>query len=86
VTGAAGQPVRVDERGALTGVPARFRPARDEAEAPVTAWAGPWPVDESWWENPRGLVARFQMVGADGRAWLLRCDADGAWCTEASYD
>jgi protein ImuB len=86
VVGATGQPVRVDERGVLSSPPARFRPARDQAEGPVTAWAGPWPVDEHWWEDGAGLVARFQVVGADGRAWLLRCDADGGWWTEASYD
>jgi protein ImuB len=88
VVGAAGQPVRVDERGELTSPPVRFRPAHDQAEAPVTAWAGPWPVDESWWEqreDGHGVVARFQIVGADGRAWLLRCGPDG-WWTEAAYD
>jgi protein ImuB len=59
---------------------------------PVEAWAGPWPVDEQWWEvsagsttRSSGLVARFQMVGADGRAWLMRCEGD-RWVTEAAYD
>jgi protein ImuB len=88
VVGATGQPVRVDERGELSSPPARFRPARDQAEAPVSAWAGPWPVDEAWWEEREeghGVVSRFQVVGADGRAWLLRCGPDG-WWTEASYD
>jgi protein ImuB len=77
--------VRVDEYGVLSSPPARFRPVGDQAESPVTAWAGPWPVDEQWWEDSAGLVARFQVVGAVGRAWLLRCGPDG-WWTEASYD
>jgi protein ImuB len=85
VVGDRGQPVRVDEYGVLSSPPARFRPVGDQAESPVTAWAGPWPVDEQWWEDSAGLVARFQVVGADGRAWLLRCGPDG-WWTEASYD
>ncbi|GAA5156246.1 DNA polymerase Y family protein [Nocardioides marinquilinus] len=52
---------------------------------PVTGWAGPWPADESWWDGGTGLAARFQVVGADGRAWLLECTPDG-WQVEAGYD
>ena len=37
------------------------------------AWAGPWPVDESWWAEGEGRSSRFQVVGADGRAWLMVC-------------
>lgn len=53
---------------------------------PVAAWAGPWPVEERWWspESTRRL-ARFQLVGADGNAWLLLVE-DGRWWTEARYD
>nr|WP_218849350.1 DNA polymerase Y family protein [Nocardioides perillae] len=32
-----------------------------------------------------GRAARFQVVGVDGRAWLLRWSAAG-WCLEAGYD
>ncbi len=96
VVGVNGQPVAVTERGLLTGVPTRFWIKQSHTGStpgwqPVDAWAGPWPVDEQWWEvstkrDPRrGLVARFQIVGTDGLAWLMRCDA-GQWWTEASYD
>ncbi len=53
---------------------------------PVVAWAGPWPVEERWW-NPESTrrLARFQLVGADGNAWLLLVE-DGRWWTEARYD
>ncbi len=91
VVGSGGRPVVVTERGALTCVPARFLIKQCHTGAspgwqPVDAWAGPWPVDEQWWEGGRrGVVARFQIVGADGHAWLMRCD-DGQWWTEASYD
>ena len=44
---------------------------------PVTAWAGPWPTDEGWWSGGAGPSARFQVVGADGRAWLLLRGARG---------
>ena len=81
-----GRPVAVTDRGAVTAAPCRFRLGRDEPPwQQVSAWAGPWPTDESWWAGSRGLIARFQVVGADGRAWLLVCDSDG-WALEAGYD
>ena len=52
----------------------------------ITAWAGPWPVTERWW-GPDGASrkARFQLVTADGSAWLAIVQ-DGRWLIEASYD
>lgn len=86
VVGATGRPVTVTDRGVLTEAPVRFHSGSTAGWQPIDSWAGPWPVDEQWWEpGGRGLVARFQVVGVDGRAWLMRCDADG-WWTEASYD
>ncbi|MBZ5736710.1 DNA polymerase Y family protein [Nocardioides mangrovi] len=80
------QPVSVDPRGAVVGEPARFRtdPAADWQ--PVAAWAGPWPVEELWWETDPRRIARFQVVGADGRAWLLTWSEPDQWWTEAAYD
>ena len=86
VTGAGGRPVAVDERGAVTCDPERFRADPSRGWQPVAAWAGPWPVDELWWEASGGRkVARFQVVGVDGRAWLMTWDS-GVWWTEAAYD
>lgn len=85
VVGVGGRPVEVSERGALTCEPTRFRPAPADDWQPVAAWAGPWPVEELWWDEPARRVARFQLVGVDGRAWLVAL-ADGCWWTEASYD
>ncbi len=92
----AGRAVTVTERGVVTGGPRRYRidaPAdvAPRAWTPVAAWAGPWPVDEGWWLAEAGATrsARFQVVGLDGRAWLLRWRADagsGAWEVEAGYD
>ena len=86
----AGRPVSVTDRGLVSGEPRRFRVggARDGHGLPwqpVTAWAGPWPTDEGWWSGGTGLTARFQVVTADGRAWLLVCAPDG-WSLEAGYD
>jgi protein ImuB len=84
------RPVVVDDRGVLNGEPARFCPTgrpRSSAELqPIQVWAGPWPVSERWWdETAARRVARFQVVGADGSAWLLVVER-GQWFTEASYD
>jgi protein ImuB len=78
-----GRAVAVTERGVVSGEPTRFR--LDGSWQPVVAWAGPWPVDESWWSGGSGRASRFQVVGADGRAWLLVCGAAG-WRVEAGYD
>jgi len=52
----------------------------------VTAWAGPWPVTERWWDAGGGRRrARFQLVTEDGTAWLAAVQ-DGQWLIEASYD
>jgi protein ImuB len=52
----------------------------------VTAWAGPWPVTERWWDGAGGRRrARFQLVTEDGNAWLAAVQ-DGQWLIEASYD
>ncbi len=82
----AGRDVAVTERGIVTGEPRRFRVGSGDLPwQPVTAWAGPWPTDESWWSEGAGRSARFQVVGADGRAWLL-LRAPDRWCLEAAYD
>jgi protein ImuB len=82
-----GRQVAVTDRGVVTGVPTRFflGEVLGEGWQPVAAWAGPWPLDETWWAGEGGRVSRFQVVGADGRAWLLTCGPDG-WRVEAGYD
>jgi protein ImuB len=85
VVGPAGQPVTVTPRGAVSCVPTRFHSGSLAGWQPIDAWAGPWPVDEQWWEAGRGPAARFQIVGVDGRAWLMRCEG-GQWWTEAAYE
>ena len=86
----AGREVHLTDRGVVTGEPRRFRlgdttGGQSPPWQPVTAWAGPWPTDEAWWSGGSGITARFQVVGADGRAWLLVRSPDG-WSLEAAYD
>jgi protein ImuB len=79
-----GHPVRVSGRGSLSAVPAAV--ARAESEVEVVAWAGPWPVEERWWDPvSHRRRARLQVVLADGRAHLLGIE-HGTWAIEATYD
>ncbi|MCY7413761.1 MAG: DNA polymerase Y family protein, partial [Salinibacterium sp.] len=84
VFSADGQPVGVTERGSLSAPPSVFSASGAESRA-VTAWAGPWPLDEHWWSGDASRVWRFQVVDATGCAWLLVLDS-GGWWAEARYD
>jgi len=88
VADATGRPVVVLTRQGVSAEPDRFTPGPPEGWQAVAAWAGPWPVTEQWWEEGAARrLARCQLVGVDGRAWLLCFDsADGQWRTEAAYD
>jgi protein ImuB len=71
-------------------VPAEVADARlsvaGGAWSAVTAWAGPWPVDERWWDQAASSRrARWQVVTADGIAHLLSQEGD-RWEVEATYD
>ncbi|OKI75168.1 DNA polymerase Y family protein [Micromonospora sp. CB01531] len=82
---AAGEPVVVSARLAVSAPPARLvvgtgRPAE------IVGWAGPWPVDERWWAPAEARRrARFQVCLADGTALLLAVEG-GQWLVEAIYD
>jgi protein ImuB len=98
-----GRTVVVTERGTIPAAPARYARAEpaeirggpagargESAGKPtaITAWAGPWPVDERWWdpESARQL-ARMQLVDATGRAYLVCFDlAAKHWLLEGIYD
>ena len=81
---AAGNSVTVNGRGLLSSSPARLM--IDGAAPEVTAWAGPWPVDERWWDpDNHRRQARFQMVTDDGVARLLTLES-GRWWITAVWD
>jgi protein ImuB len=85
VVDAAGATVTVDGRGLLGSLPSRVR-VWGRAWSAVTAWAGPWLVDERWWDPAahRRLV-RLQVTTDQGAAYLLRLTG-GRWWVEAIYD
>ena len=79
-----GRPVRVDGRGVLSAAPVALRV--DGRGVHVAAWAGPWPVDERWWDPRRHRRrVRLQVVADDGVARLLVLEA-GCWRVAATYD
>ena len=89
-----GESVTVTGRGVLSGEPVslRFLSGSDESgwrrgtPREITAWAGPWPVEEHWWEPTRHRrIARFQIATADGRAHLLMAE-HRRWWIGATYD
>jgi len=95
VLDSAGAPVTVSGRGLLSAPPASLRlrsAATDAATRPlttparITAWAGPWPVDERWWDpKAHRRVARLQVLTSEGGAYLLKLTG-GRWWIEATYD
>jgi protein ImuB len=90
----AGQSIKVSGRGVVSSSPAQFRLLTgDEASGwqrgglrRVAAWAGPWPIDERWWEPERHRrLARFQMVADDQRSYLVIVEHQ-RWWISALYD
>lgn len=86
---AAGRVVGVSGRGRLTGVPYRIS-VDGSPPRRVLTWAGPWPVEERWWEARGGRrCARLQAVldaePAGSLAVLLACET-GRWQVEGIYE
>ncbi|MEE9417650.1 MAG: hypothetical protein V3V01_20400, partial [Acidimicrobiales bacterium] len=85
VVGADGNAVSVSGRGLISQPPNRLV-VPGKAPRPIEFWAGPWPIDERWWDDrTRRRCARLQVVTADGVARLLVLEG-GAWFIEATYD
>lgn len=79
VTDATGHAVRVTGRGFVSAPPVLVQ------NEPVQAWAGPWPVEERWWDITRSRrMARFQVLTHSGRLLLLAVER-GQWWLTAEY-
>jgi protein ImuB len=76
----SGAPVAVMGRGWCSAPPALV------GEERIVGWAGPWPVDERWWDPPaHRRRARFQLLTSTGTAYLAAVEG-GRWWIEATYD
>jgi protein ImuB len=84
VLDAGGEPVEVSSRGTISAAPAAVSIQGGPWNA-VAAWAGPWPLEERWWENRGRRRARLQVVLDDGEAHLLTRES-GRWWVEATYE
>jgi len=87
---ASGATVRVDGRGVLSASPATVTlpamVAGRTARQSITAWAGPWPTEEHWWDPlRRRRRARFQLLTDAGEALLVSLER-GGWFLEGHYD
>lgn len=83
VTDASGTVVRVTGRG-FVSAPPTFVQFEATSEA-VQAWAGPWPIEERWWDLTRSRrMARFQVLTDSGRLLLLAVER-GQWWLTAEY-
>ena len=81
VLDAVGRVVRVNGRGALSADPAAVSVQGREAET-ITAWAGPWPIDERWWDTQQHRrMARFQFTTDRGSALLAVVEHQQWWVT-----
>ena len=90
-----GNPVRVTSRGLFSADPARlYTHDRDDR---LRWWAGPWPVDERWWDDRPaagpgiGRTVRAQVLlagepGSDPGRALLLCYRQRRWYLEGSYE
>lgn len=79
-----GQPVQVSGRGELTTSPATLIIGEQPTQA-VTGWAGPWPLDEQWWDTRgRRRAARLQVLTDDGAAHLVIAEHQ-RWWVAATY-
>ena len=79
-----GHPIVVGGRGELSGQPATLTIDGAPAQT-IVGWAGPWPLDERWWdERDHRRLARFQVVTADGAAHLVVVERQ-RWRVLASY-
>jgi len=94
---AGGNPVRVTGRGLFSADPSRL--AAPGRGGRLSWWAGPWPVDERWWDPgpgtfparggaEAGRTARAQVLvdGDAGEQALLLCYRQRRWYVEGVYE
>ncbi|WP_099050983.1 DNA polymerase Y family protein [Mycobacterium asiaticum] len=86
---AQGNPVRVTSRGLFSADPARLAVRGQDDQ--LRWWAGPWSVDERWWDDrPEAIsgvsrIARAQVLLESERALLL-CYRQRRWYLEGIYE
>ena len=89
---AQGNPVKVTARGMFTAEPTHLD---GQYRGELSWWAGPWPVDERWWDQAgqshTGHTARAQVLvggqaGEESGTALLLCYRQRRWYLEGVYE
>ena len=89
-----GDPIRVSARGEVSGRPSTLvLLSGDDATGwrrgrlrPIISWAGPWPIEERWWEPGRQRrLARLQVITDDQEGFLVVAEHQ-RWWISARYD
>jgi protein ImuB len=84
VVDAIGRPLTVSGRGQISGDPTLV--TLHGRRRRVEAWAGPWPIEDRWWDPVhQRRQARLQVVLDDATAHLLVIE-QRSWWLEATYD
>ncbi len=74
-----GHPVKVTGRGAVSAVPATVQ-RKTAVQESIVAWAGPWPLEERWWDANRARrSARFQLLTEAGSLLLVSLERQRWW-------
>ena len=84
VSDAAAEPVRVGGRYRISAPP-HLVAVDGGAPAQVQAWAGPWPLEQRWWDTAAAPCSRLQVITDDGAALLLSC-RNTRWTVVGIYD
>jgi protein ImuB len=84
VTDESGNLVSVGSRGTASARPAHLAISGGRVVA-ISAWAGPWTLEERWWDAGGRRRARFQVCTVKGAAYLLAREGR-RWWVEATYD
>ncbi|NMN96193.1 DNA polymerase Y family protein [Antrihabitans stalactiti] len=81
----AGAPVLVTDRGTFSATPMQLRWGTMAWQ--LQGWAGPWLVDERWWDPAGHQAARVQvqLSGEGQKALLLICHGQ-SWSVEGVYE
>jgi protein ImuB len=81
----SGHVVQVSRRGELSAVPASIVLRPGSAPCAVVDWAGPWPLEEKWWDvQSARRQARMQIIASNKRAYLMVAEG-GTWWIEGEY-
>jgi protein ImuB len=81
----SGRTVQVSRRGELSATPASIVLRPGSTPCAVVDWAGPWPLEEKWWDvQSARRQARMQIIASNKRAYLVVAEG-GAWWIEGEY-